>query len=116
MLNTDKKCCWKYEECNERRGNKTRSYCKKHTTQYEMMRNYDLSWDKLLELQAVENCESCGKPLLGQQKHIDHSHITGKVRGVLCWPCNSLAGKIESKNGDNVIKYLKRTNENKYKR
>ena len=39
---------------------------------------------------------------------IDHCHITGKVRGILCFPCNTLLGYIESKIDlvENIKNYL----------
>ncbi len=39
-------------------------------------------------------CAICGKHQseLKRKLHVDHNHITGKVRGLLCMPCNSLLG------------------------
>jgi hypothetical protein len=39
-------------------------------------------------------CAMCDKPL-PDRYHIDHSHTTGKVRGVLCHRCNVRIGGLE---------------------
>lgn len=33
-------------------------------------------------------CKICGGILLGSNAHVDHCHVTGKIRGILCGPCN----------------------------
>lgn len=45
---------------------------------------------------------------------VDHCHKTGKVRGLLCWGCNTSLGKFKDsiENLQNAINYLKKhTNE-----
>lgn len=42
---------------------------------------------------------------------VDHCHKTSKVRGLLCWQCNSALGCIKdnAQTLSNLIKYLKNT-------
>ena len=53
-------------------------------------------------------CAICTKPFGEDTPHVDHSHSTGKVRGLLCFKCNTAIGKLD----DNVetlqraIRYL----------
>lgn len=39
-------------------------------------------------------CAVCRRPPKTGRLHIDHDHDSGKVRGLLCMPCNSFLGKI----------------------
>lgn len=58
-------------------------------------------YEKLLAAQAGL-CAICRRP---QQRHghknlhVDHDHNTGKVRGLLCWKCNTTLGLV----GDSAV-------------
>jgi len=42
-------------------------------------------------------CPICGidlRTLPPKFRHVDHSHVTGMIRAVLCCNCNSLSGKV----------------------
>lgn len=72
-------------------------------------------YNRMLEEQDFE-CKICGKKHQEEpaqhRLHIDHNHITGKVRGLLCKRCNTAIGAFD----DNVprlynaIHYLLTTN------
>ncbi len=40
--------------------------------------------------------------------NIDHCHVNGKVRGILCWPCNTALGKFSDNTEilKSAIRYL----------
>jgi hypothetical protein len=41
-------------------------------------------------------CAICGRlPRSDIALHVDHDHATGRIRGILCWPCNNLLGDVQ---------------------
>lgn len=72
-----------------------------------LQRNYNLLWAEYLELFEKQQgcCAICKVSLkLHQEPHqqghsgvaaVDHDHKTGKVRGLLCRPCNSGIGFLQ---------------------
>ena len=53
-------------------------------------------YDKILEKQD-NGCKICGIKIPGGQGrfHIDHDHVTGKIRGLLCSNCNLALGNAK---------------------
>lgn len=51
--------------------------------------------DSMLESQGGR-CVLCPTLLDKSNSHIDHSHATGEVRGILCQRCNIEVGRYES--------------------
>jgi hypothetical protein len=52
-------------------------------------------YDELLARQDG-GCAVCGTPPRDDiALHVDHDHVTGEVRGLLCFPCNSALGRLE---------------------
>ena len=53
-------------------------------------------FNRLLQEQG-DSCAVCGGPPFGcgWTFHIDHDHVTGKVRGLLCQNCNVALGAVK---------------------
>lgn len=70
---------------------------------------YGLTDEQYDELEAIESCENCGS---SERMVIDHSHITGKVRGKLCHMCNVALGMARDDIAvlEGLINYLKERN------
>lgn len=66
-----------------------------------MLRQFGLTraqWGALFEQQG-RSCACCRKDLGdGFRAAVDHDHVTGLVRGILCFDCNTSIGKL----GDNA--------------
>lgn len=60
-------------------------------------------------------CYICRGTSLAKKRptlRVDHNHITGKVRKLLCNSCNIIAGAIENSKYPAILKYLKEHDEN----
>lgn len=51
--------------------------------------------DLIKSLLTVKECEICGGTTHRTHLAIDHNHSTGKIRGMLCDPCNQGLGKFK---------------------
>jgi hypothetical protein len=92
-------------------GRLMRFCCSKHQELYaRITKQYGLSktaYEKIVKKQNGK-CALCESETA---LHIDHNHITGKVRGLICVPCNTAIGKLGLDNIDvlqKLRKYLKR--------
>jgi len=68
-------------------------------------RRYNLSIEQLEKLLKDGKCDICGRePKEGSRGlFVDHNHITGKVRGVLCVNCNSALGMFQGDDGTEIL-------------
>ncbi|MFE0101161.1 endonuclease VII domain-containing protein [Streptomyces sp. NPDC059009] len=95
-------------------------------TERQRLRRFELDlWQKygitLEEYEAMQErqnnvCAICEGPPRGRgadkgRFHVDHCHATGKVRGLLCSPCNTAIGLLEddAKRAMRVAQYLEET-------
>lgn len=91
--------------------------CRNHYQMYKIYKVHPNEYYKKLKEQdnkcAICGCEetSLFKNIPGKIKKlaIDHNHETGKIRGLLCWRCNSVLGRLNENVEliDKMIGYLK---------
>lgn len=62
---------------------------------YGLRQDYNLSLDDYYTLLTSQNnlCAICHNPLTNP--HVDHNHITGQIRGLLCRLCNNGIGFLK---------------------
>lgn len=83
--------------------------CKECTRKYARAWRFNISIEKLEELENETHCKICNEEIIGQ-KNIDHNHYTGQIRDVLCSNCNAAIGMVKE-NTDilaNMIKYIEK--------
>jgi CRISPR/Cas system-associated protein Cas10 (large subunit of type III CRISPR-Cas system) len=65
--------------------------------EYQLLRKYGITiaeYEARLRAQGG-GCRICGDPPAeGGSLHVDHDHVTGKVRGLLCFRCNNAIGDL----------------------
>ncbi len=78
----------------------------------ELRRKYGITledWSRLYDMQKGL-CAICSEVFISNSAaHVDHNHITNKVRGLLCRQCNTMLGfaKDDVLILQNAINYLK---------
>jgi len=74
---------------------------------HQLWQEYELSLEDYRAMEVRQNglCKICGGPPKGKRQRlsVDHCHITGKIRGLLCNKCNTGIGML----GDD-LRILKR--------
>ena len=101
--------------CNECRSkDRKANYCPDYNANAMLKKAYGITleqYDQMAEAQGHKCaiCESTEPKSHGARFAVDHDHKTGKVRGLLCGPCNMGMGKL----GDDIalltsaIEYLR---------
>ena len=84
--------------------------CSKLKSKSNRLKKYGLTTESYSTFLDKQNncCALCLKQFTSTP-HIDHDHTTGKVRGLLCYPCNSGLGQFEDdiERLQRAISYLK---------
>ncbi len=98
--------CWACDS-NSVNGSRLCQLHKEEALAYGLERNYGITlsqYDSLLKEQSGV-CAICKSPPSNNGKratgrlHVDHNHLTGKIRGLLCSNCNTAMGLLK----DNVL-------------
>lgn len=88
--------------CRSCMSHKAREYRKRypekhkiHDKEYGLRKKYGITLEDYTIMLTAQNgvCKICGKVNSGgQMLAVDHDHMTGKIRGLLCSNCNSVLG------------------------
>lgn len=80
------------------RNNTRRAECRDCHSSRIMKCLYGIELSEYKEMLTSQNggCAICNAPEPEKRRlNIDHDHITGEVRGLLCWRCNVTLGKVD---------------------
>ncbi len=103
------------KDCHNKRGRDyhERKSSDKVATRYERL--YALSPDEILTMLIEQDykCKTCSQFITLERKNafranVDHCHVSGRVRGLLCSDCNRALGMVKDKVDTlkNMIEYL----------
>lgn len=81
------------KDCNNARSRESRQRLHGGSRHYHLIRRYGISAADVDELVGQQGgvCPICGRP---DPEHVDHDHVTGTVRGTLCFNCNGGLGQF----------------------
>ena len=87
-----------------------REYNRQSQRRNNLKRLYGITVEQYEQLLTKQRgvCAVCGKRNKKIRLHVDHDHVTGKVRGLLCTGCNLSLGRLENK-WDKLHEYLGKT-------
>ena len=92
-----------YNETEERRKRR-----REKNSQSHLLRKFGLTSSEFSAMILEQNnkCKTCGCEL--HKPQVDHNHKTGKVRGLLCKPCNMSMGLLKENTQTlyNMIYYI----------
>ncbi len=82
------------KECNNARSRESRERLHGSSRHYHLKHRYGIGADDFDALVAEQGgvCAICGKEA---PEHVDHSHDSGAVRGILCFNCNGGLGQFK---------------------
>jgi len=67
---------------------------------YHLRKKFNMTLEEYELLLEKQNgvCALCGNPPVGRHLSVDHNHITGKIRGLLCVRCNQMISVFDDFN------------------
>ena len=96
--------------CHNVRSRTNRELHHGSTRNYHLKRRYGISVEDFAQMLAAQGgvCAICG---VQNPEHVDHDHVFGNVRGILCFNCNGGLGQFKDSPDllHNAIGYLRGT-------
>lgn len=98
-------------ECSKEVKRKIGASDSKRNNQY--FKRYGITLNDYEKMLKIQNycCAICTIHIseLSSRLHVDHCHTTGKVRGLLCFNCNSGLGRFKDSKSNllNAVTYIK---------
>jgi hypothetical protein len=82
--------------CHNAKGKETYTRLYGSTRDYHLRRRYGITSADVDAMIAAQGgvCALCGER---KPEHVDHDHVTGRVRGVLCFCCNQGLGNFRDR-------------------
>ena len=79
--------------CHNARGRETRQRLYGGSRHYHLKRRYGIGANDVTRMIEAQSgvCAICGRD---SPEHVDHDHLTGTVRGILCFNCNGGLGQF----------------------
>lgn len=84
--------------------------------EYYLKHRYNITLDQLKQMFISQNgvCAICKEKFANRKAmHIDHNHVNGKVRALLCPPCNYAVGNVREniEYAKSLVEYLQKWNQ-----
>jgi hypothetical protein len=94
--------------------NNAQVYCRTccpNKSAYQRLKYYDLSQPEFDAMRLTQKglCALCSNMLIeggATNLNVDHCHITGKVRGIVCHKCNIMIGFVDDEGWFNRLQRL----------
>lgn len=72
------------------------TYCLGCSSKKRRVDKYSLSSGQIASVESSTNCSICKRQFRSKRdKHVDHCHASGAIRGILCSSCNTAIGKMQ---------------------
>jgi hypothetical protein len=99
------------EKKRQRKEKSVQSLDVNYFKRYKLNRYYNITLEEYHKMYNDQNgkCYICEKEIFGREVKVDHNHLTGKVRKLLCHNCNTSLGLLNEdvKIFEKCIEYLK---------
>lgn len=89
---------YKIKELQKKWRNSNKNQISERNRRWRLKKLYNITQEQYNEILLCQNngCAICGIMNNGIKAfHVDHDHLTGSVRGILCTKCNTALGSYE---------------------